>query len=207
MDPTVRRLPFLEWGIAARPMPGETESGDQYLVHPLPGGVLLAVVDGLGHGPEAAAAARDAITTLQGHAQEPLIPLIKRCHEALRQTNGVVMSLAVLDSEHNALTWLGVGNVEGLLVRGDVLARPARDDVLQRGGVVGYQLPPLQTSVRAVSPGDTLIFATDGIRSRFADGLDLDQPPQQIADLVLASHAKAIDDALVLVVRFGAPAP
>ena len=79
------------------------------------------------------------------------------------------------------LTWLGVGNVEGLLVRADVLARPSRNAVLQRGGVVGYQLPPLRASVLAVGPGDTLIFATDGVRTRFADGLDLDRPPQEIA--------------------------
>jgi phosphoserine phosphatase RsbX len=207
MDPTARRLPFLEWGFAGRPMPGERESGDQCVVHPLPGGVLLAVVDGLGHGPRAAAAAKDAIALLQAHAQEPLVPLVKRCHEALRRTNGVVMTLAAFHAGDNRLTWLGVGNVEGLLVRGDVLARPARDTVLQRGGVVGYQLPPLQTAVLAVGSGDLLILATDGVRGRFADGLDLDRPPQQIADEVLASHAKPSDDALVLVARFGAVAP
>jgi phosphoserine phosphatase RsbX len=206
MDPTTGRLPFLEWGIAGRPMPGEMESGDQCVVQPVPDGVLLAVVDGLGHGAGAAAAAKDAIAIMQAHAQEPLIPLVKRCHEALRRTNGVVMTLAAFHSRDNALTWLGVGNVEGLLVRSDVLAKPARDTVLQRGGVVGYQLPPLQASVLAVGPGDTLIFATDGVRSRFADGLDLDRPPQQIADAVLAAHAKPSDDALVLVARFGAAA-
>jgi phosphoserine phosphatase RsbX len=198
---------MLEWGTAGRPIPGETESGDQYVVHPRPDGVLLAVVDGLGHGSEAAAAARVAVATLQAHAHEPLIPLVHCCHEALRPTQGVVMTLAAFQSGADRLTWLGVGNVEGFLIRADALARPARVGVLQRGGVVGYQLPPLQTSVLAVGPGDLLIFATDGIHSRFADGLDLDRPPQQIADDVLASHAKPSDDALVLIVRFGAVAP
>ena len=207
MDPTAGRLPLLEWGIASRPIPGETESGDQYVVHPRPDGVLLAVVDGLGHGPEAAAAARVATGILQAHAQEPLVPLVQRCHEALRSTHGVVMTLAAFQSVDNRLTWLAVGNVEGLLIRADELARPARVGVVQRGGVVGYQLPPLKTSVLAVVPGDLLIFATDGIHSRFGDRLDLDRPPQQIADDVLASHAKPSDDALVLVVRFGAVAP
>jgi serine phosphatase RsbU (regulator of sigma subunit) len=188
-------------------MPGETESGDAYVVHPLPGGVLLAVVDGLGHGPAAAAAARDAISSLQAHAQEPLISLVKRCHEALRGTNGVVLTLATFDTGNNRLTWVGVGNVEGLLVHADLLARPAREGVLQRGGVVGYQLPPLQTSVLSVAPGDMLILATDGIRSRFADGLDLDRPPREIAGEILASHAKPSDDALVLVARFAGVAP
>jgi len=207
MDPTAERPPSLEWGIASRPMPGEIESGDQYVVEPLPGGVLLAVVDRLGHGPHAAAAAENAVAILRAHAQEPLVPLVKRCHEALRRTNGVVMTLAAFHSGDNVLTWLGVGNVEGLVVRSDVLARPARNTVLQRGGVVGYQLPPLQTSVLAVGPGDLLIFATDGVRGGFADGLDPARPPQEIAEEVLASHAKSNDDALVLVARFGGKAP
>ena len=134
MGATGGRLPFLEWGIAGRPMPGETESGDQYVVHPLPDGVLLAVVDGLGHGPDAAAAARDAIAIVQAHSHEPLIPLVKRCHEALRRTNGVVMTLAAFHCRDKVLTWLGVGNVEGLLVRSDVLAKPARDGAPARRG-------------------------------------------------------------------------
>jgi hypothetical protein len=97
-----------------------------------------------------------------------------------------------------------VGNVEALLVRADPLARPARDSVLQRGGVVGYRLPPLRTSVLTVFPGDVLIFATVGFQSRFADGLDLDRHPRLTADDVLASHARPSDDAMILVARFGA---
>jgi hypothetical protein len=70
-----------------------------------------------------------------------------------------------------------------------------------RGGVVGYQLPALRASVRPISPGDLLVFATDGIRAEFAQGLVLGDPPQQIADGILARHLKGNDDALVLVAR------
>jgi negative regulator of sigma-B (phosphoserine phosphatase) len=207
MEATGGRLPFLEWGIAGRPISGETESGDQYVVHSWPGGALLAVIDGLGHGPAAALAANEAVAILQAHAQEPLVLLVSRCHEALRRTNGAVMTLAAFQASDNSLTWLGVGNVEGLLIRADALARPSRDDVLQRGGVVGYQLPPLRTSALVVGEGDILIFATDGVRGRFADRLDLERPPQEVAIDVLDSHAKPNDDALVLVARFSALAP
>jgi serine phosphatase RsbU (regulator of sigma subunit) len=207
METRAGKLPILEWGMASRPMPGETASGDDYVVQPLPDGVLLAVVDGVGHGPDASAAAREAIAILQAHAHEPLIPLFELCHGGLRRTDGVVLSLAAFDVRDSTLTWLGVGNVECLLIRADVLARPARDSVLQRGGVVGYRLPPLRSAVLSVAPGDLLIFATDGIRSRFADSLDLDRAPQQIADDVLTRHARESDDALVLVARFHATAP
>lgn len=53
--------PFVEWGVAGLPAKGHRESGDGYLVRPVAGGVLLAVVDGLGHGREAAVAAEVAV--------------------------------------------------------------------------------------------------------------------------------------------------
>jgi negative regulator of sigma-B (phosphoserine phosphatase) len=196
------RLPFLEWGVAARPMPGETESGDQYAVVPVPGGALLAVLDALGHGPVAAHAAALALAALHDHAGEPLDLLLKCCHERLRASNGVVMSVASFQAAQRRLTWLGVGNVECLLIRGDPTARPEREFLMARGGVVGYQLPTLRPSGIGVAPGDTLLFATDGIRHGFHDGLDPSHLPQRIADDVLGHHAKPTDDALVLVARF-----
>src|SRR5438093_709986 len=54
-DATVRRLPGIEWGIVSQAFPGETECGDRHLVAGFPNGALVAVIDGLGHGEEAAA--------------------------------------------------------------------------------------------------------------------------------------------------------
>jgi hypothetical protein len=196
------RLPFLEWGVAARPMPGETESGDHYFVQPLPAGALLAVIDALGHGPDAAVAARAAVATLRYHAQEPLDTQVKRCHDQLRATNGVVLSIASFRSDDRTLAWLGVGNVECLVMRADSAASLRRVFLVARGGVVGYQLPSLRVTSLTVAEGDTLLFATDGIRHGFHEALNLGDPPQQIADLVLSSHARETDDALVLVARF-----
>jgi hypothetical protein len=53
-----------------------------------------------------------------------------------------------------------------------------------------------------VAPGDLLLLATDGIRSGFAEGLRLDQSPQQLADHILARDVKGTDDALVVVARY-----
>ena len=199
--------PLIEWGVAALPLAGEAESGDSYLVKLLPHGALLAVVDGLGHGGKAAAAAKTAVAALEDSANESIIAVVKRCHERLRRTRGVVMSLAVFHAPDSTLTWLGVGNVEGLLLRADAKASPARESVLLRGGVVGCELPPLRASVIPVFRGDTLIFATDGIRRSFAEGLSQNAPPQQIADRILARHGKGTDDALVRVARYLGGAP
>ncbi len=100
------------------------------------------------------------------------------------------------------MTWLGVGNVEGVLLSAGGEAGLARESVLLRGGVVGYRLPPLRPAVLTIRPGDTLILATDGIRGGFVSQLTSGEPPQQMADGILARHGKGTDDALVLVARY-----
>jgi len=167
-------------------------------------GVLIAVVDGLGHGADAATAARKAVTTLDEHASESVLALLQRCHWALKGSRGVVMSLAFANGQQNALTWAGVGNVECMLFRGDGApsVNPTRVGLVTRGGIVGSELPQVRAQVVPLAAGDVLIFATDGIREGFSDGLQFETPPQQLAEQILSRHGKGTDDALVLVARY-----
>jgi serine/threonine protein phosphatase PrpC len=196
---------LIEWGAAAATLPGQKTSGDRYVVAPFETGVLVAVVDGLGHGDSAAIAAEIAVNTLAGYASESVIALVRRCHGALTRTRGVVMTLASFSARDNCMTWLGVGNVEGTLLH--VAEELPRQSVLLRGGVVGYQLPPLRASVLPVARGDLLILASDGIRNGFADGPALTDSPQQIADRILGEYNRGTDDAIVLAVRYLGGAP
>jgi hypothetical protein len=188
-------------------MPGEVVSGDVPLVQPFPHGALVAALDGLGHGADAAAAAQIAAATLQAHAHESVLPLVRRCHAAMRDTRGVVLTLASFNALDGTMTWVGVGNVEGVLLHADDATGLTKDYVLLHGGVVGLQLPPLRGFVIAVSPGDTLVLATDGIRPGFAEGLPIADPPQQLADRILARDFRGTDDALVVVARYRGGGP
>src|ERR1044071_6563648 len=111
------RSPYLDWAVASVAVEGEPESGDLHLVKTMSTGLLLAVVDGLGHGVEAAAVARRAVETLADSTSESIIVLIRQCHAALRESRGAVMSLATLNVMEDTMTWLAVGNVEGVLAR------------------------------------------------------------------------------------------
>ncbi len=195
-------LQLIECGFAAMPLQGEEVSGDSYIIKPIPDGILLAVVDGLGHGHEAAAASKIAITTLDTYACEPVIMLVRRCHEALKGTRGVVMSIAKLNSHNKMMAWLGVGNIEGLVLKENGKSVISHERLLLRGGTLGYQLPTLRESVIPFMQGDTLIFVTDGIRSNFDSGIKLEYRPQQIADDIMAQFNRGTDDALALVVRY-----
>jgi len=198
----IHRKPFIEWGVASQPIPGQTISGDLHLVKTFGHGALAAVVDGLGHGDEATAAARVAVAVLGENVDQSVITLVKRCHDALIKTRGAVMTVASFNVLDSSVSWLSVGNVEGFFMRSDTKATPPSESAFLRGGVVGYQLPALRASVIAVSPGDVLVLASDGIRSGFEQCVIPTDTPQQIADRVMGQHFKGNDDALVLVVRF-----
>lgn len=203
---TVRAGP-IEWAVAERSRPDQTESGDRYLAMATPAGALVAVVDGLGHGAEAADAAKAAVRSLERHALQPVIQLVRDCHRSLAGTRGAVASVAAFSARDETMTWLGVGNVEGVLLRTQTTLGPRRELLLVRGGVVGVHLPALAASTVPVARGDTLVFATDGVRSDFVNEvLPQRDPPQMLADYILARWGTQTDDALVLVIRYLGPA-
>lgn len=196
--------PTPDWGVASSPHPGEQECGDTYLVCQTGGSVFVAVVDALGHGHEAAEVSRAAVAALSHHVDRPLVEVVEACHQALRGSRGVALTTASLGA--GSVTWLAVGNVEGVLARRD----GRRRYVVQRGGVVGDRLPALQVATEGVTAGDVLVLATDGVAPGFAGAVDADalpDAPQAIASEVHRVFATGDDDALVLAARFAIEKP
>ncbi len=193
--------PLIEYGVATFVLPGQSESGDRHLVCCHETGILIAAIDGIGHGEEAGVAAKAAVSLLKTRADEQVISLVQKCHENLRMTRGVVLSLASINPLHGMMTWIGVGNVQGALMRTGASKGIVEQELLLRAGVVGSQLPPLQAAVLPIAEGDTLIFATDGVKSEFIKSLSSLEAPQRAADRILEQYCRGNDDALVLVAR------
>ena len=198
---------YLEYGTASAALPGESQSGDLSLVQPFPQGVLVGVIDGLGHGEAAAEAAQMAAEVLRKQAGDSLISLFKLCHERLRKTRGVVMSIASLNFPDETMTWMGVGNVEGLLLHSGRGEKFIAESLLVSRGVVGSRLPSLRANVLSLAPSDLLILVTDGIRSGFEESFNHLVSAQRIAEQILARDRLETDDSLVLVARYKGKTP
>jgi negative regulator of sigma-B (phosphoserine phosphatase) len=199
------KAPGLEWSTAAATMPGETVSGDRHWAGAVANGMVFAVIDGLGHGKAAAAAAKIAVAMLQQYAGDPLIDLLHRCHESLRATRGVAMSLAKFNTADSVLTWIGVGNVEGALLH--LEPELPSDKLLLRNGVVGSHLPTLRAEELPIRPGDILTMVTDGVTTEHPMRIVMDAKIESVADGILASACKGNDDALVLAARYRGAQP
>jgi len=193
----------IDWGHASLVMPGETRSGDRCVMAVADGTALMAVIDGLGHGEEAAAAANAAAEVLETSPHEPLRTLFDRCHAQLRATRGAAMTVARFESQGRTLDWLGTGNIKTVLLRRSEHGFTCMDLLTYSGVVGGVPLPRRPASKIPVLPGDVLILATDGIDRRFIDSIRYDEAPQTQAERLLAAYRSPTDDALVLVARLG----
>lgn len=186
-------------GSWSRPRPGEELNGDAYFVSEHDGELLLAVVDGLGHGGGANEAARAAVETLEQWRGEPLQELVWGVHESLRATRGAVMGAVVIDTSRGTYTYAGVGNVEVRLLGASDPGRP-----VPTNGTLGARLTNVRVWPHRLSEGTTLVLASDGISATWDitsyPGLAA-KSPQMLAGVLLRDFARNSDDATVLVYK------
>ena len=192
----------VEWSVATRPADGHTDSGDFSCVRDLDDGVLLVVVDVLGHGSGAAKAARRFKDVIEIDPIGDLPSLFARCDALLRSDRGAVMTAVLVGTNEPLIRYLGVGNVHAVVVRGD--NRAAREWLLIRSGVLGSGLGPLEARTLPVRSGDVVVLATDGVHAAYASAVNPLETVDRIAQTVLDTHATGKDDALVLAARVSA---
>lgn len=193
----------IEWAAKASARPGENICGDKAIAIDVGGdGALIGVLDGLGHGAEAAAAAKCGVDVLRSGRAEPLDVLVHRCHRALSGTRGAAMTLVHIDFRADILSWIGIGNVAADLVAKHPAGLEVRSSARLTGGIVGYRVPEVLTPQEVpIRPGDLLVMASDGIVEDHLDGIDFSASSLTIANEILHTHAKGNDDALVLAAR------
>ena len=179
---------LLDCGVSVAKLHGQSVLGDRHVIQSFEGGMLVAVIDGLGHGEEAALAATEAARTIEALARESVIKILRACHEALRHTRGVVMSVASFNVADQTMVWMGVGNVEGLLLRAreqrvvDAMVDQRHVRLVGPGfrhqRVAAVLEPRHQADEAAVAVGlerGRNVFPFDRDGGRRADATDLDQ--------------------------------
>jgi anti-sigma regulatory factor (Ser/Thr protein kinase) len=186
-------------GIAGAPKRGQQESGDGWAVHSARDTQAVIVVDGLGHGPEAASAARAAVTAM---AAQPLIgpaEQMERLHGALRPTRGAAASVAVLRTLAETGTFCGVGNVSGVT---RVAGRTRT--LVCNNGTLGHQMRRTLAFEFPFPHDALLVMHTDGVSTSWTfdayPGLE-SRHPALIAGVLFRDHRRGNDDATVVVVR------
>ncbi len=182
--------------VVSRPKPGEIECGDQYLVLEENSHTLLAVIDGLGHGPNAAIAANATCEFIRHNTEKNPEQIILECDKAINHTRGVALTILKIDRGSHELYYAGVGNVE-MYAKSAAPIRP-----INYPGVVGHRIRRLQETRHKINKGDLLTVFTDGISSRFDLKNYLDLDARRAAETIMLDHSKDHDDATCAVILY-----
>lgn len=194
---------ILDVGVVCLPVPPEEESGDGWAVAPGPARSAILVVDGLGHGPSAAAAAQAATLEFQRAPNRVPLELVEALHPALRRTRGAAAAVLELDRERRVARYAGVGNISASIISAGASGLASRS-LVSMPGTLGHSVRRFHDFEYAWPPGALVVMHTDGISGAWrldtSPGL-ASRHPAVIAGALYRGHARGRDDAAVLVLR------
>jgi anti-sigma regulatory factor (Ser/Thr protein kinase) len=197
--PTTAPAHHLAAGIT-RPLAGEEVSGDGIAVRVADGRRQVLVVDGLGHGPLAAAAAHEAVRVFTNAPPAPPATVVEALHRGLSHTRGAALAVAEIDDAADVVHYAGLGNIAGSI---HATGSPRRG-LVSLPGIAGHQRRQIRAYDYPFPPGAMLLMHSDGVVDRWRvddyPGL-LTHSPQVIAATVLRDAGTRRDDAGVLVAR------
>jgi len=188
-----------EWGIWGRPCGGELVSGDTAVVEQLGSEVVCAVIDVLGHGPDAHELAKHIEVFLKKKISTDPIATLNLLHSELRGTRGAVAGVAVFDPVTGKVRFGGCGNV--------VARRMGSQDARLNSaeGTLGQSIRTPSEQTLILQKRDVLLMHTDGVTSRF--GMN-DYPnihyehASTIAKTVVDKFSRSYDDATCVALRY-----
>lgn len=174
------------------PKIGELANGDRGLFRWNDAGhVLLAIVDGLGHGPGAAEVSTMTINGLQSLPLESsILQMMESLHQTLRGTRGVAATLCKLSARR--LEACAVGNVE---LRSSDMTLP----FMFSPGILGVRVQKFRICEAALKSPCRIVMFSDGISTRVRLDDVRNMPPEEASSTLLERHRRNEDDATVLI--------
>jgi anti-sigma regulatory factor (Ser/Thr protein kinase) len=163
-------------------------------------GVLRAiVVDGLGHGPFAEQASREALAVFRSPASSGVASTLKLIDQALMKTRGAVGAIVEICPAKGLVTAAGVGNISMRIMKSGGSESFGCDN-----GTLGTGVPKIREYTRPWVHGNVLVMHSDGIKTHWQNdeypGL-LHRHPGVVAGLLYRDFRRERDDATVIAVR------
>jgi anti-sigma regulatory factor (Ser/Thr protein kinase) len=189
----------LEVGAVCLPKTGEEVPGDSWLLEASGDYRTIMVVDGLGHGPNAARAARAATEAFAAHPSATPGALMQICHGALTATRGAAGAAARVAPAKRHGSFAGVGNIACR-----VESTGERRQLVSHSGTLGHVMRRVQEFEFDFPAGALLILHSDGLATRWSSedypGL-LAKHAGLIAGVLYRDHNRGTDDVTVVVLK------
>ena len=178
-------------------MPGEQVCGDAWGVVIDRGRAVIGVVDGLGHGMFAAAAATAAMTALGARSDGTSVETLTAIHEAVRHTRGAAGTVVSIEPRGAVITVAGVGNVSAAVV-----AEGHTRQAVSLAGILGHGVRQFRQYQYPWPAGALLVMHSDGLISHWSldsyPGLR-QRHPALVAAVLYRDFQRGRDDVTVVV--------
>jgi anti-sigma regulatory factor (Ser/Thr protein kinase)/serine/threonine protein phosphatase PrpC len=177
----------------------EEVCGDAWEIIETNGTLRAMVVDGLGHGPFAQQASREAVAVFRSQPQTGVASTLKLIDRALIKTRGAAGAIVELNAAKGEVTVAGVGNVSTRLLHNGESKSFGCDN-----GTLGTGVVRINEFKHSWRDGGLLVIHSDGIKSRWT--LDdypgaIRKPSGVVTALIYRDYRRKEDDATVVVVR------
>jgi anti-sigma regulatory factor (Ser/Thr protein kinase) len=189
----------IEVGVVCLPIMTEEACGDAWALHQTHERALIMLADGLGHGPDAAAASAAAVDIFDNYSRNGPVEMIERMHAAMLSTRGAAVAVTEVLWEQRVVRFAGVGNISGRIFSGDAFC-----NMVSHNGTVGFEARNIVEFTYPWPEDGLLVLHSDGLATRW--NLD-DYPglrgrnPALIAGVLFRDHNRVRDDSTVVVIR------
>lgn len=193
----------LPYGAVRLPIRHETACGDAWHLHATDQQLALTLIDGLGHGAQAADASESGVRAMASQdAGSGAVERIDHLHAAMSGTRGGAAAVACVALDSGAIAYSGVGNIAGSLVTDD-----GTRGMASMPGIVGVQYRKAQAFSLHAPAGTLLVMHSDGLQARWSlrdyPGLQHRHPALVVA-VLQRDFDRGRDDLCVVALRVGA---
>lgn len=184
-------------GVVCRPKVGELLCGDAWATKQTDGTLWVVIADGLGHGPDAHAAALEAVRIFRVTSEyKTTIDAIEAMHGALRKTRGAAVGVAQINQADKQVRFAGVGNIACT-----VLENSSWKSMMSHNGILGHEVRRIQEFTHPWTPHSKLVMNSDGLSTWSLDkypGL-FGRHPSLVAGVLYRDFWRHRDDVTVFV--------
>jgi len=191
--------PALAVGAVCLPVRGEQACGDAWAMQAGRDATIFLLADGLGHGPDAAAAADLAVAIFERQASRGPAEVVQLIHAGLRGTRGAAVAVAEVSPGANVVRFVGVGNITGLILSGGTSR-----SLVSHNGTAGVEARKVEQYSYPWAEDGMLVLHSDGLATfpPLEDNPGLARKdPALIAGVLFRDHQRPHDDSTVVVAR------
>jgi serine phosphatase RsbU (regulator of sigma subunit) len=186
----------MKFCVKKKPLSGNKKCGDLSFIKEFDGKIMVAVIDGLGHGERAEDAAVKAVEYLENNYRLNLSEIFHGCNEFLKETVGAAMGIALINCDNCQITFSGVGNIGARVVSDRSFS------LTSVFGIVGERIRKVREEKSEFSYGDMIIMYSDGISEKFdvfSYNENVRSDTQRLAEAISNEFCRSHDDSIIVV--------